>query len=207
MGTLVFKDVLANKIIASKHIQSETIEDYKQLFETVKEQGYEVLGVVLDGKRGLNKAFKDIPIQLCHFHQIAIIKRYLTNNPRLEASIDLLQITKKLPNIKKESFEEALNIWHIKYKSFLEEQTLNPNSGKSTPTHPRLLSAYKSLKTNLPYLFTYKKFKKLNFPNTTNSLDGGVFSHLKKLTKIHQGLAKKRKVKLIDEYLSNYNKR
>jgi hypothetical protein len=28
-------------------------------------------------------------------------------------------------------------------------------------------------------------------PNTTNALDGGVFSHLKKLIKLHQGLAKK----------------
>lgn len=42
MGTLVFKDVINNKIIASKHIQSETVEDYKQLFEYIKGQGYEV---------------------------------------------------------------------------------------------------------------------------------------------------------------------
>ena len=154
MGTLVFKDVINNKIIATKHIQSETVDDYKQLFESIIEQGYEVLGVVLDGKRGLNKGFKDIPIQLCHFHQIAIVKRYLTNNPRLEASIDLLQITKKLSNIKKENFEKALNIWYVKYKSLLEERrttcakctrqtervTLNSNNGKLSPTHPRTLS-------------------------------------------------------------------
>jgi hypothetical protein len=70
--------------------------------------------------------------------------------------------------------------------------------------HQLIQDYYLHIKTNLPYLFTYKKFKKLNFPN---SLDGGVFSHLKKLTKLHQGLAKKRKVKLIDEYLSNYNKK
>jgi hypothetical protein len=43
--------------------------------------------------------------------------------------------------------------------------------------------------------------------NTTNALDGGVFSHLKKLIKLHQRLAKKRKVKLIDEYLDSYNKK
>lgn len=43
--------------------------------------------------------------------------------------------------------------------------------------------------------------------NTTNSLDGGVFSHLKKLIKLHQGLAKKRKVKLIDEFFDQYNKK
>ncbi len=221
MGTLVFKDVINNKIVATKYIQSETVDDYKQLFEFVKEKGFEVIGVILDGKRGLNKAFKDIPIQLCHFHQIAIVKRYLTNNPRLEASIDLLQITKKLPNIKKESFEKALNIWYVKYKSFLEERmttcakctrqtervTLNSNNGKLSPTNPRLLAAYKSLRNNLPYLFTYKKFRKFDFQNTTNSLDGGVFAHMKKLMKLHQGLAKKRKIKLIDEYLSNYNKK
>ncbi len=106
MGTLVFKDVLNNKMLASKHIQNETVEDYKQLFETIKEQEYEVLGVVLDGKRGLNKAFKDIPIQLCHFHQIAIVKRYLTNNPRLEASKDLLQITKNFQILKKRALKK-----------------------------------------------------------------------------------------------------
>lgn len=133
MGTLVFKDVINNKIIDTKHIQSETVDEYKQLFEFVKEKGFEVIGVILDGKRGLNKAFKDIPIQLCHFHQVAIVKRYLTNNPRLEASKDLLHITKRFPNVRKESFEKALNIWYIKYKSFLEEQTLNPNSGKFIP--------------------------------------------------------------------------
>jgi hypothetical protein len=44
-------------------------------------------------------------------------------------------------------------------------------------------------------------------PNTTNALDGGVFSHLKKLIKLHQGLAKKQKVKLIDEFLDQYNKK
>ncbi|MEY4504237.1 MAG: hypothetical protein RL154_530 [Pseudomonadota bacterium] len=42
-------------------------------------------------------------------------------------------------------------------------------------------------------------------PNTTNALDKGVFSHLKKLIKLHQGLSKKGKVKLIDEFLDQYN--
>ncbi|MCB4782781.1 MAG: transposase, partial [Sulfurovum sp.] len=37
----------------------------------------------------------------------------------------------------------------------------------------KLVSAYRSLRTNLPYLFTYKKYKHLGIHNTTNSLDGG----------------------------------
>ncbi len=44
-------------------------------------------------------------------------------------------------------------------------------------------------------------------PNTTNSLDGGVFFQLKTLTKIHQGITKSLKSKLIDDYLVNYNKK
>ena len=40
-------------------------------------------------------------------------------------------------------------------------------------------------------------------PNTTNALDGGVFLQLKKLIKLHQGLAKK----LVDEFLDQYNKK
>jgi hypothetical protein len=50
-------------------------------------------------------------------------------------------------------------------------------------------------------------FPKLNMPNTTNLLDGGVFSQLKKLTKIHQGITKSLKPKLIDDYLVSYNKK
>jgi hypothetical protein len=81
------------------------------------------------------------------------------------------------------------------------------NAGKLTPAYTKLLSAYKSLTINLPYLFTYKNYKELKIPNTTNSLDGGVFSHLKKLVKLHQGLAMKRTLKFIDEFLSRYNEK
>jgi len=207
LGTLVFKDVLSGKIVASKHIEREHADDYKQLIDELIEKGFRIQGAVVDGKRGVNKAFGDISVQMCHFHQIAIVKRYLTNKPKLEASIDLLKICHKLTFLTQERFEDALNIWHLKYKSFLEEKTLNVKTNRLTPTHARLLSAYRSLKTNLPYLFTYKNHKEFHIPNTTNHLDGGVFSQLKKLIKLHQGLAKKRKVKLIDEFLSQYNQK
>jgi len=207
LGTLVFKDVLSGKIVAGKHIERENADDYKQLIDELIEKGFRIQGAVVDGKRGVVKAFGDIPVQMCHFHQIAIVKRYLTSRPKLEASIDLLKICRKLTFLTHERFADALNIWHLKYKSFLEEKTLNVKTIRLTPTHARLLSAYRSLKTNLPYLFTYKNYKEFHIPNTTNHLDGGVFSQLKKLIKLHQGLAKKRKVKLIDEFLSQYNQK
>jgi len=69
------------------------------------------------------------------------------------------------------------------------------------------VSAYNSLRNNLPNLFTYKKYKFIKLSNTTNHLDGGVFSQLKKFIKLHQGLYKSNKVKFIDEFLSTYNER
>ena len=41
-----------------------------------------------------------------------------------------------------------------------------------------------------------KKYQKLQIPNTTNVLDGGVFTQLKKLIKLHQGITKSLKIKL-----------
>jgi hypothetical protein len=207
LGTLVFKDIVNDKIVACKHIDTETAADYKQLVEELTQQGFVILGVTIDGKRGVAKAFGDIPIQMCHFHQIAIVKRYLTSRPKLEPSIELLKICRRIPTITETRFTELLSQWHMKHKAFLEEKTINPSTGRSISTHAKLVAAYRSLNTNLPYLFTYKKDKNIKMANTTNALDGGVFSHLKKLIKLHQGLAKKRKVKLIDEYLDSYNKK
>jgi len=90
---------------------------------------------------------------------------------------------------------------------FVNEKSINPNTGKEQYTHRRLMAAYKSLRRNLPYLFTYKNFPNHQMPNTTNSLDGGVFTQLKKLIKLHQGMSRSLKVKLIDDYLVNYNKK
>jgi len=207
LGTLVFKDVLADKIVACKHIDTETANDYRQLVEELTEQGFVIQGVTIDGKRGVAKAFGDIPVQMCHFHQVAIIKRYLTSRPKLEASIELLKICRRIPTTTQARFTDALTQWHDKHKVFLNEKTLNPTTLKYVSTHAKLVAAYRSLTTSLPYLFAYKNHKEFKMPNTTNALDGGVFSHLKKLIKLHQGLAKKRKVKLIDEFLDQYNKK
>jgi len=146
-------------------------------------------------------------VQMCHFHQVAIVKRYLTSRPKLEASIHLLRICRTLKRTTEARFTDALAIWHLKHKSFLEETTPNLTTGRLIPTHAKLVAAHRSLTTNLPYLFTYKRYKEFKIPNTTNSLDGGVFSQLKKFIKLHQGLAKKRKIKFVDEFLSSYNKK
>lgn len=143
---------------------------------------------------------------MCHFHQRKTINRYLTRNPRLEASKDLQKIMYGLTRTTLKNFTEKLDVWYLAHKDFLNEKSISSITGKEQFTHPRLRAAYRSLITNLPYLFTYKSKKDIVIHNTTNALDGGVFSPMKKLIKIHNGFTKNLKLKMVDDYLVSYNK-
>jgi len=137
---------------------------------------------------------------MCQFHQVAIVRRYLTKNPRMPAAIELKEITALMKQTDKESFEGALNEWNDNWKSFLNERTINEETGKSFYTHKRLRSAFKSLKTNLKWLFTWYDNIELGIPNTTNAIDGH-FADLKNKLRNHNGLSRKRKIKFINEFL------
>ncbi len=158
------------------HVDSETIFDYKQLLQTLLELGYTILAITIDGKRGLYKA-----------------------------SQDLQKIMYSLTKITEDRFTSKLNEWYLKHKDFLDEKSISSVTGKTQYTHPRVRSAYKSLMTNLPYLFTYKNYKNILIHNTTNSIDGGVFSPIKKLLKVHNGFTKSLKINMVDDYLVNFN--
>jgi len=201
LGTLVFKDSATREVLTWKHIQSETTKDYKYLLTELINLGYTINSITIDGKRGLYKAFEYYPVQMCHFHQKRIIQRYITKHPKLQASKDLQKILLRLTSTNETIFTKKLDAWYERYKDFLAEKTLNDITGKESFTHAKLVSAYRSLRTNLPYLFTYKNHKHLAIHNTTNSLDGGVFSPMKMLIKIHRGLSKSLKLKMVDDYL------
>ena len=72
------------------------IDAYRQGRINLEELGYTIKAIVLDGRPGVRQLFSDVPIQMCHFHQKQIITRYLTNNPKLEAGIELKKITATL---------------------------------------------------------------------------------------------------------------
>ena len=85
-------------------------------------------------------------------------------------------------------------------ESFLNERTINIETGKSHFTHKRLRSPYRSLNTNMTWLFTWYENYELNIPNTTNMI-AGHFSNLKNKLRNHNGLTKERKIKFINEFL------
>jgi hypothetical protein len=202
-GVAVIIDAHKKESVLWKYIDTEKSYYYYSMRKELERTGFEFKAVVIDDSKPSIKTFSDVPIQFCHFHQKAIIRRYLTKNPRLPASIHLKQLTDTLGFIDKQKFECLFKKYLIYWKDFLEEKTFNPEIKRWFYTHKRLRSAVRSIKTNLPYLFTYQDYPNLNIPNTTNLLDGGVFSFLKRLLKNHNGITKEFKKKLIDEMLEN----
>ena len=70
----------------------------------------------------------------------------------------------------KVAFQSALQTWFEQHQGFLNERTVNEESGRSHYTHKQLRSAYLSLKQNLDYLFTFEAHPGLGIHNTTNLL-------------------------------------
>lgn len=200
-GVCVIRAPHLKKNLYVQEVQTESVDAYRQGRIDLENRGYTFNAIVLDGRPGVRQLFFDVPIQMCHFHQKQIITRYLTNNPKLEAGIELKKITDALCQTNERDFTDAINNWHQKWSSFLKERTTDSLTGKWFYTHKRLRSAYRSFKINLPYLFTYQKYSELNIPNTTNSLDG-CFAYLKELVRVHRGINKTLKRKIIHEILT-----
>jgi len=207
IGTLIFKDTKQKEVLIWKHIQSETVKEYKALKQQLEKLGYIIKSVTFDGKRGLPKLFKDYPVQMCHFHQKKIIQRYITKYPRLQAGKDLKKVMYNLTTTTEGRFTKKLDEWFKIYEDFSEELTVNQITGECFYKHQKLRAAYRSLRANLPYLFTYKNYKDLSIANTTNNLDGGTFSPMKKKINVHSGMSKNLRFKMVDEYLANYKKK
>lgn len=176
------------------------MEEIAKGLDVLDKKGIQFKSVTLDGRRGVIKLFEarypNIPIQLCQFHQAQIIRRYTTNNPKLPCAIELKALMVFLTEVDTNVFKSLLETLYELHKDFLKER-----NEQGQFKHRRLRSAFRSLKTNLPYLFTYKKFPEFNIPNTTNSCDGS-FAHWKQKIKIHRGLIKERRNKLINFLLS-----
>lgn len=201
-GFLIYRIPELKKNIYFASIIYESIYEYQKGRVKVHNLGFTIRAITLDGRPGVRNLFNDIPVQMCHFHQKQITRRYLTSNPKLESSIELKAIVDTLTYATEVNFTAEFMAWCDKWDTFLKERTTDPLTRKWSYTHKRVRSARRSLKINLPFLFTYLKYPELNIPNTTNSLDGS-FSFLKEKTNIHRGMTRQLREKIVEHILGN----
>jgi hypothetical protein len=198
-GVMLFKDAYTSKNLHKIYVKHETNQLYATGINYLMQNGFDIKAIVCDGRKGLLNILSNMPIQMCQFHQVAIVTRYLTRKPKLAAAQELRALVLMLTKTDKESFAGALEAWHKKWKDFLNERTFDEQTKKSRYTHKKLRSAYRSLITNLPWLFTWYDYFELKIPNTTNAIDGH-FADLKNKLRNHNGLSETRKKRFIDRF-------
>lgn len=199
-GVVIFKDNIIGTVLWYKFIDhKERIDDYAGGIEYLENNGFIIKGIVSDGLKGLRNRFHQYKFQHCQFHQIQTVKTKLTNNPKTEAAIELLNLVKLMCRTDKESFIGLFNAWETKWMDFLKEKSTNEN-GKTTYKHQRLRSAWLSVKHNMEWLWTFYDNPDQNLPNTNNAMEG-LNSSIKDKLRKHRGISVERRKELIIEVL------
>ena len=127
----------------------------------------------------------------------------LTSIPKLEASKELLEISKMLCHTDKESFIGALKEWYTKWEDFLKERTTTED-GKSHYTHKALRSAFLSLKRNMSSLWTYYDYPELKMPNTNNAIES-LNADLKTKLNLHKGISMEIRKIFIQDFIKSHS--
>lgn len=199
-GFLCFHDT--QKVIYFAEIKTETVADLRKGLIAIKQAGFKISSITIDGRRGAYEAIKkilgNIPIQMCLFHQKAIVRRYITDKPKSDCGKELKNLMHNIINAD-QKFIDDFNKLKEKYKPFLNERNY-----KGDFAHQHLRAAFRSLENNLYKIFTYSDIPQLKIPNTNNHLEG-LFGHLKSNLKIHRGLNKNRKKNAIKFFLKFFN--
>lgn len=199
-GVLVVRDPNEHENLHVHELRHENKLEYQAARIDLEKIGYELTAVVLDGRKGIPAVFKDIPVQICQFHQWKIVRKYLTLRPKLESHKALLKIAGQIAKSTESEMRTMLEQFTVAYKKDLEKHVVCPCCNKPRYVHRKLRSAYRSLATNLPFLYTCQKYPDLKIPNTTNSADS-TFSALKAHVNAHRGLRFDRRFKVIRAYL------
>ena len=188
---------MSGKKLWRKYVNNEKLIDYQEGIDFIQSKNYQILGIVCDGLKGIFKQFSMFSVQMCQRHQIEIIRRYLTKNPKLQAGKELYILTKNITKLSENEFITLFEQWLEKWNDFLKERTKDEITGKSHFTHKKLRSAYLSIKNNLSYLFVFERVS--GMPNTNNALEGS-FTALKNRLHNHNGMSKENRKRFIDEF-------
>jgi len=201
-GLVCIKDAHRDVVLWHKYIyRHEKVSDYLEGYAYLKARGFHIKGIVVDGLKGLFKAFEHTPVQMCQVHQQRIVRTYLTTDPELEASRELLAIANTLAHTDMESFIGMFDEWCEKWDPFLKERSTDTTTGRTRYTHAKLRSAYLSIKRNMPWLWTFYKYPVLGIPNTNNGIES-TFTDIKKHMRAHTGLSGETREKFLDELIA-----
>lgn len=185
-GIILAIDEATGDVLYLAFIKHETIQAFVDAIAAIVTAGYTIKGIIVDGKPELFSAFADYPIQMCQFHMIQIVKRYLTKNPKMNASKELMLLCQYIIKSREIDFVKDYNAWKVRWHDFLNK-SMTHKDGKTYYLHRRIRTLVHSIDFYLPYLFTFQKPECAGMPYTNNKIEG-TFTDLKKNLNNHSGL-------------------
>ena len=177
--------------------KSETTSEYRRMRADLESLGDTILSVTGDGFGGIKQAFSGIPYQMCQVHMERLVVKGTTRKPQLEASIVLLALVRSLYDTNSPTFRTRLNEYIVKYRDFLNEQSINTETGRMEWAHRGVRDALRSLVNFRQYLFTFEQNRQI--PPTTNSIEGH-FSHIDDVIGVHRGISRDMKEKVLQTF-------
>lgn len=189
-----------------RHTNKEKYREIKEDLENLKLLGVSVYSVTCDGHKSIlksvQKVYPNAVIQRCVVHVKRQASSWLGKFPKLTASQELLQISKRITKL---NTIEEINDWLIRFdkwyhqnKAFINEQSFNEQTGRMWYTHKHLRAASSHIINAVPHLFSYINDPEI--PKTTNELEG-YFTHLKEKLVLHKGLRFDKRKNFIKWYL------
>jgi AraC-like DNA-binding protein len=189
-----------------RHTNKEKYREIKEDLENLKLMGVSVYSVTCDGHKSIlksvQKVYPNALIQRCVVHVKRQASSWLGKFPKLQASKELLQISKRITKL---NTIEEINDWLIRFdnwynqnRGFINEQSFNEETGRMWYTHKHLRAACSHIINAVPHLFAYINDPEI--PKTTNELEG-YFMHLKEKLTLHKGLRFDKRKNFIKWYL------
>lgn len=185
----------------------ELAEDLSNLLRL----GVQIESITCDGHKALLKAVKHVcphvSLQRCLIHIQRMCGIWLSTKPKSDAGKELRNIILKLHLINDKTQRDywivSLVNWHETYKLYLNQKTINPETGRYWFTHKLVRRSFMVIKNALPDMFRY--LDNTNIPKSTNGLES-FFGHLKGHINVHRGLSKTHRRQFIQWYLFFKNK-
>jgi AraC-like DNA-binding protein len=189
----------------------EWYEELKEDLENLLELGVQIESITCDGHKAqlkaIRKVCKQVTLQRCVVHVQRMCQIWLRMRPKTEAGIELRAIVTQLHRInttlKRDYWIVSLVHWYEKHKDFINEKTVNLESGRYWYKHKMVRRSFIVIKKALPDLFHYLDNPKI--PKSTNGLES-FFGHLKGHLNVHRGLSKEHRKNFIRWYLYFKNK-
>lgn len=146
--------------------RSETLRDLKADLKAIHDVGIQIESVTCDGAPNIIKAVREVCpeaiLQRCTVHVAREIETWITRKPQTVAAQELLELVHLLNGVQTHDEAQlwirAFVDWHRQHEPFINEKTVDEESGRWWFTHKMLHRSVSHIKRAIPDLFSYTRY-------------------------------------------------